>query len=287
MQVASFFSGIGGFDLGFERAGMQVVFQCEIDDFCQKILKRHWPHIPLHEDITKLTAAAIPSAELWCAGWPCQDLSSANTDRPGLQGKRSGLFYSFLELAAEVQPKWLVLENVPGLLSAEQGTALEAAIDALEEVGYLGGGYRVTLSIRAYPTTGTEYSLSQVLSRHVPIGSLLTAANCLGILRRENRAERKLDPVFVKSLSETLRLWYSVAVASGTPWQKASAPRYVPKLEAIKEAIQTDQYCVARNLTWTEWEKLMGFPPGWTVVEEGSLATPLFQELQSGLEEGL
>lgn len=139
MKVASFFAGIGGFDLGFERAGMEVVFQCEIDDFCHKILKRHWPKVPLHADITTLRAAAIPPAKLWCAGWPCQDLSAANTEREGLQGKRSGLFYTFMELAAEVQPAWLVMENVPGLLSAEQGTALEAAIDTLEKVGYLGG----------------------------------------------------------------------------------------------------------------------------------------------------
>ncbi len=139
MRVASFFAGIGGFDLGFERAGIPSVFQCEIDDFCQKILKRHWPNVPLHADITTLTSTAIPSADIWCAGWPCQDLSSANTERQGLQGKRSGLFYKFMELAAEAQPAWLVMENVPGLLSAEQGTALEAAVDTLEEVGYLGG----------------------------------------------------------------------------------------------------------------------------------------------------
>lgn len=56
MRVSSFFAGIGGFDLGFERAGMNVVFQCEIDPFCQQILKRHWPHIPLHEDIPTLRA---------------------------------------------------------------------------------------------------------------------------------------------------------------------------------------------------------------------------------------
>lgn len=139
MKAASFFAGIGGFDLGFERAGIKVVFQCEIDNFCHKILKRHWPDVPLHEDITTLRSTAIPSASLWCAGWPCQDLSSANTEREGLQGKRSGLFYKFVELAAKVQPTWLVMENVPGLLSAEQGTALEAAIDTLEEIGYLGG----------------------------------------------------------------------------------------------------------------------------------------------------
>lgn len=139
MRVASFFSGIGGFDLGFERAGMQVVFQCEIDSSCQRILNRHWPQVPLYEDITKLSTAAIPYAELWCAGWPCQDLSTANTERKGLQGKRSGLFHTFTDLVTKVQPTWLVMENVPGILSAEQGTALESTIDTLEKIGYLGG----------------------------------------------------------------------------------------------------------------------------------------------------
>jgi DNA (cytosine-5)-methyltransferase 1 len=139
LRVASFFAGIGGFDLGFERAGMQVVFQCEIDTLCQSILKRHWPQVPLHADINDLNSTTIPEADLWCAGWPCQDLSNANTSRQGLAGGRSGLFYRFMELVAEVHPTWLVLENVPGLLSAEQGTALETIIDTLEEVGYLGG----------------------------------------------------------------------------------------------------------------------------------------------------
>jgi DNA (cytosine-5)-methyltransferase 1 len=139
MLVSSFFAGIGGFDLGFERAGMKVAFQCEIDPFCQQILKRHWPHIPLHEDITTLQPSTIPASDLWCAGWPCQDLSTANTDRTGLAGKRSGLFFSFMDLVGEVHPAWLVMENVPGLLSAEQGTALESVIDTIEAHGYLGG----------------------------------------------------------------------------------------------------------------------------------------------------
>ena len=129
-------------------------------------------------------------------------------------------------------------------------------------------GYRVTFPMLAYPITGIEYSLSQVLEPTVPLKSLLTAANCEGIMRREKRWGRTLDPRFEKALKETLRLWSNVAEASGTPWRVASAPRYVPKLEAIKAVIQTDQYCVARNLTWTECETLMGFPAGWTVVEE-------------------
>jgi DNA (cytosine-5)-methyltransferase 1 len=139
MRVSSFFAGIGGFDLGFERAGMQVVFHCEIDTFCQQILKRHWSHVPLHDDITTLTPATIPTSDLWCAGWPCQDLSTANADRKGLTGERSGLFFTFMDLVKEVHPKWLVMENVPGLLSAEQGIALETVINTLEKNGYLGG----------------------------------------------------------------------------------------------------------------------------------------------------
>jgi len=93
------------------------------------------------------------------------------------------------------------------------------------------------------------------------------------MIRREKRAGRKLDPIFAESLSQTLRFWFSVAAALGIPRQQAIAPRYAPKLESIKEATLTDQYYVARNLTWNECEKLMGFPEGWTVDEGDSLAT--------------
>lgn len=151
VRVASFFAGIGGFDLGFERAGMEVVFQCEIDSFAQKILRRHWPGVPLHEDITTLSPATIPSADLWCAGWPCQDLSTANTVRQGLKGARSGLFHRFMDLASERHPKWVVMENVPGVLSAQEGTALESVIDRLEEAGYLGGWFTCNLSDAGLP----------------------------------------------------------------------------------------------------------------------------------------
>jgi site-specific DNA-cytosine methylase len=93
-------------------------------------------------------------------------------------------------------------------------------------------------------------------------------------LRRERRAGRSLDPIFKASLSQTLRFWFSVAAALGTPKRRAIAPRYAPKLADIKEATLTDQYYVARNLTWTECERLMGFPDDWTAVEGDSLVTP-------------
>jgi DNA (cytosine-5)-methyltransferase 1 len=151
MRVASFFAGIGGFDLGFERAGMRIVFQCEIDPFAQRVLKKHWPGAPLHDDITTLDAAVIPAADLWCAGWPCQDLSHANTERKGLGGERSGLFHTFLGLAVQAKPTWLILENVSGLLSAENGIALETVINALEDAGYLGGWFACNASDAGLP----------------------------------------------------------------------------------------------------------------------------------------
>jgi DNA (cytosine-5)-methyltransferase 1 len=141
LRLASFFAGIGGFDLGFQRAGIPPVFHCEIDAHCQQVLRRHWPEVPLYDDITKLKASDIPEAEIWAGGWPCQDLSHANFDRKGLQGKRSGLFYDFVGLASQVRPRWLVMENVIGLLSAEGGTALETVTNELEEIGYLGGWF--------------------------------------------------------------------------------------------------------------------------------------------------
>jgi hypothetical protein len=141
--------------------------------------------------------------------------------------------------------------------------------------GIWGSGLRVTLSARVCPTTVKEYSLSDLIDRRFPTSSILTAANCLGMIRREKRAGRKLNPIFEESLSETLRFWYNVAAALGIPRQQAIAPRFAPKLESIKAATLTDQYYVARNLTWNECETLMGFPEGWTVDEGGSLATQL------------
>ncbi len=156
-----------------------------------------------------------------------------------------------------------------------EGKPLRQLSTSSKRSGIWGPGFRATLSARVFPTTEREYSLSEVISRKVPISSILTAANCLGVIRRERRAGRggKLDPIFRKSLFQTLRFWFNVAEASGIPRHEAIAPRYAPKLESIKEAIQTDQYYVARNLTWTECEKLMGFPEGWTVAEGDSLAT--------------
>ena len=154
------------------------------------------------------------------------------------------------------------------------GPRLSELPTASKRSGMWGFGLRATFSTRAILKTERESSLSQVISRTVHTNSILTAANCLGIIRRERRAGRggKMDPVFRRSLFQTIRFWFNVAEASAIPKQRAIAPRYVPKLEDIKAATQIDQFYVARNLTWNECESLMGFPEGWTVAEGASLA---------------
>ncbi|MDD9338071.1 MAG: DNA (cytosine-5-)-methyltransferase [Providencia heimbachae] len=136
-KVSSFFAGIGGFDLGLERSGMSVVFQCEINKFCQSVLNKNWPNIPLYTDITNLKANEIPDSNVWCGGFPCQDVSSANQGkRKGLEGARSGLFYTYAKLIEERKPEWLIIENVPGLFNSHNGQDFRIVIDTLVELGY-------------------------------------------------------------------------------------------------------------------------------------------------------
>ena len=144
LQVASFFAGIGGFDLGLERAGMQVVFQCEVNSFCQQILKKHWPNVPLYADINSVQIHDIPvEAQVWCGGFPCQDLSSANQGkRKGLAGERSGLFFQYAALIAARKPRWVIIENVPGLLNSHEGKDFRILLEKLDEFGY-GVSWRV------------------------------------------------------------------------------------------------------------------------------------------------
>ncbi len=137
MKVASFFSGIGGFDLGLEQAGMQVVFQCENNKFNKKVLQKHWPDILYYDDIRTLDAKNIPESDVWCAGFPCQDVSLANNGkRKGLNGDRSGLFFDFIRLAQQRNPNWIILENVPGLLSSNNGEDFRTIISKMDELGY-------------------------------------------------------------------------------------------------------------------------------------------------------
>lgn len=137
LEFSSFFAGIGGFDHGFENAGMKCRFQCELNDFRREVLSKNFPNIILKSDIKLVNANDIPETDLWCGGFPCQDLSLANQGkRKGLDGDRSGLFFEFYRLLRERKPKWIVLENVPGLLNSHGGDDFKILLSALDELGY-------------------------------------------------------------------------------------------------------------------------------------------------------
>lgn len=139
-SVGSMFSGIGGFDLGFERVGIPVAWSCEIDKDARKVLAEHWPTVPCYNDVKELDGTA-PGVDVLCGGFPCQDLSVAG-NRAGLAGERSGLFHEFMRVAGALAPRWVVIENVPGLLSSEDGRDMGTVLGTLADLGY-GWAYRV------------------------------------------------------------------------------------------------------------------------------------------------
>ena len=135
MKFGSSFSGIGAFDLGFERAGMTCVWQVEIDTRCQSVLGRHWPDVKRYGDVHDVGKHNLEPVDLVCGGFPCQDLSIAG-QRAGLAGERSGLWFEFHRILTGLKPRWVVIENVPGLLSSNGGRDLAVILRGLEKLGY-------------------------------------------------------------------------------------------------------------------------------------------------------
>lgn len=131
LTVGSLFSGVGGFDLGFERAGMSTRWFCEQDEFCTRVLNKHWPDVPVYPDITDLKGADVEPVDVLCGGFPCQDLSVAGRGA-GLAGARSGLWFEYARLIDELRPRYVVVENVRGLLARGMGVV----VGELAELGF-------------------------------------------------------------------------------------------------------------------------------------------------------
>lgn len=161
ITFGSLFAGVGGFDLGFERAGMRCLWQVEIDDYASKVLAKHWPSVKRHDDVRTFARFAHEMKECdccelheqhfadcgclgisefadeWgqpdvlCGGFPCQDVSNAGL-REGITGDRSGLWFQFRRIIEAVAPKVAVIENVGGL----SARGLNEVIEGLTAIGY-------------------------------------------------------------------------------------------------------------------------------------------------------
>ena len=141
MTFIDFFSGIGGFHSGLEKAGMECIGWCEFDKFAQASYRAMYDtdNLWFGDDVTKVKGKDLPKADLWTFGFPCQDISIAGNQKGIKKGTRSGLFYEIMRLLDECKenkPKWLVCENVKNLLSIDNGTGFLNVISEMAERGY-------------------------------------------------------------------------------------------------------------------------------------------------------
>jgi DNA (cytosine-5)-methyltransferase 1 len=270
-RAASFFSGIGGFDLGFEDAGYEITMQCEIEPFCTGILKKHWPDVLRHSDIKELSGDDIPVSDVWIGGFPCQDLSLARMGkRDGLKGSKSRLFYEFARLVGECQPRVLLLENVSGLLSSHRGRDLGLLLSALAELGYA-VGWR-TLNSRYFGVPQSRRRVYIVGCRGDGRGpaKVLFEPECSnGNLATGGSNGKKSPSPFQKVVGDpsgegpviqsiAYCLYATSARHTGTDWSR----NYVCYPSAG----------MVRRLIPSECEGVMAFPQGWTVPDTPELS---------------
>lgn len=144
LTYGSLFTGVGGFDLGFDQAGYDCRWQVEWDKHCQQTLAYHWPNVPRHHDVCDVNGATLQPVDVITYGSPCQDLSVAGK-RAGIEGGRSGMFFEAVRIFKEMRdatdgvfPRITVWENVPGALSSNRGADFRAVLTALDDIGALG-----------------------------------------------------------------------------------------------------------------------------------------------------
>jgi len=138
LTVGSLFSGIGGLDLGLEWAGFETAWFCEIEPFPQQVLEKHWPGVPIYNDVREITAGNVRPVDVIAGGFPCQDISWAGRGR-GIdydlseqEGTRSGLWWEMWRVIRDLRPRYVIAENVPALTHR----GLDIVLGSLAQIGY-------------------------------------------------------------------------------------------------------------------------------------------------------
>lgn len=278
LNVLDIFSGIGGFSLGLEAIGMQTVAFCEINPFCQKILTRHWPSIPIFTDITTINKEdlkTLPRIDVIAGGFPCQDVSIAGKKK-GINAKRSGLWKEFVRLVNEIRPKYAIIENVANLRS----TGLINVLQDLWKIRYDAEWHCIPASafgaphrrdriwIIAYPSCESGFRLSLRKEEEKSV----TGVDCKNVpdsnRQRLQRHGRFKETGFICT-QEQIGMYHS----SRGVKQWGKEPLAVPRLKNDR-----------LNPDWVEW--LMGYPISWTdggsrkerLVSLGNSVVPLIPE---------
>ena len=262
MTVGSLFSGIGGFDLGFEQANLVVKWQVESDAFCNRVLGEQFPAVERFGDIR--TVGDLPAVDVVCAGFPCQDISIAGSLR-GLFGSRSGLFFEILRVLDALTPEWIVLENVPHLLSIHQGRDFGKILSSLVTRGY-GVAWRVLDS--------RYFGVPQQRRRVYVVGHLgdFRAGEVLfepESDRGDGTPQRRNDSWIAPCLTRGCRfdvnepiVWHENKGGAVTP---ATVTRALRASASHSYQFISERFRL-RRLMPIEMERLQGFPDGWTAM---------------------
>ena len=253
-RLNSFFAGIGGFDLGFEKKGFKTEFLCENNPFCNEVLSTHWPTAKRAEDICNVRLSDIPEAEVWCGGFPCQDISVARgaSQRLGLDGTRSGLFYQFASLIEGKKPEVVLIENVEGLFNSNGGRDFGIILQRMTSMGYA-VAWRLFNS-RYFGVPQSRPRVYLCCWRGLPDKAMRVMFDAGGA--HKNKNERK---DFITEASapgeypKVPKIAYCLAATSGrhtgTDWSRT----YVVCEDGV------------RRMTPKEYERLQGFPDYWTL----------------------
>jgi DNA (cytosine-5)-methyltransferase 1 len=134
IRIGSLFSGIGGFELGLERAipNSETIWQVEQEKFCQKVLAKHWPNAKIYDDVRNITKNNVEPVDILCGGFPCQDISVAGKGAGINEGKKSSLWWEMHRIISELRPRIVVLENVPAITFR----GLDDVLGSLSQIGY-------------------------------------------------------------------------------------------------------------------------------------------------------
>lgn len=277
MKWLSLFSGIGGFDIALTRHNQEIVGACEIDKYARQIYAKHFPETTIYEDATKLKAENLPDFDGICAGFPCQTFSIAG-NRLGFDESRGTLFFEIARIAKQKRPRLLLLENVKGLLSHDNGKTFAIILATLDELGY----------DAQWQVLNSKHFVPQNRERIFIIGHLR------GTPRPKvfpvTKIDRFNDASYSKTQGEGKRIRSSHSRAIDANYAKGGGSRTMIAIPVLcvdrkntrqngrrfKEngepsfAITTiDRHGVydgqkIRSLTPLECERLQGFPDGWT-----------------------
>ena len=255
LKTAAIFAGIGGIELGLEKAGHETIFMCENDEHAQKVLKNRFKKATIFGDVQELEN--LPEADLVTAGFPCQDISFIGS-RLGLDGKKSGLIGEVFRLISKSNPELVLLENVSNLLRLNKGGAMITILHSLEDLGYK-WAYRLVDS--------RGFGLPQRRLRVIILASKGTI-NPQDILLAHDEAP-EFDDSFTQELDGNCFGFYWTEGRRGVGWAKNAVPTIkggsglgIPSPPAIFDSISG----ITATPDIEDSERMQGFPAGFTEV---------------------